>query len=445
MNYLIKNATIVNEGEKGNYDVLVQNGLISKIEREVDLPAGCEEICAEGMILMPGVIDDQVHFREPGLTHKGEIYTEAKAAVAGGVTSYMEMPNTNPQTVTITELDKKYKRASECSLANYSFYMGGTNSNLEETLKADYSKVCGLKLFMGSSTGDMLVDDPKTLEGFFSKINCLIAAHCEYDQMVKENQKRIIEEYGEDLPAYFHPIIRSEEACYRSSSTAVELAKKHKARLHVLHISTAKELSLFTNKIPLKEKLITSEACIHHLWFSDDDYQTKGNFIKWNPAVKTAYDRAKIFEAVLNDTIDVVATDHAPHTIEEKSKRYLDAPSGGPLVQHSLLAMLDFYHDKKITLEHIAKKMSHDVADLFRIEKRGFIREGYFADLVLVNLNRASLVLKENLLYKCGWSPFENHTFKSSIDKTFVNGHLVYDQGTFDESRFGQRLTFSRP
>jgi dihydroorotase len=445
MNYLIKNASVVNEGEKGNYDVLIENGLISKIEREIDLPAGCREINAEGMILMPGVIDDQVHFREPGLTHKGEIYTEAKAAVAGGITSYMEMPNTNPQSVTITELEKKYRRAAECSLANYSFYMGGTNTNLEETLKADYSKVCGLKLFMGSSTGDMLVDDPKTLEGFFSKINCLIAAHCEYDPMVKENQKRIIEEYGEDLPAYFHPIIRSEEACYKSSSTAVQLAKKHKARLHVLHISTAKELSLFTNKIPLKEKLITSEACIHHLWFSDDDYKTKGNFIKWNPAVKTAYDRAKIFEAVLNDTIDVVATDHAPHTIEEKSKRYLDAPSGGPLVQHSLLAMLDFYQDKKITLEHIAKKMSHDVADLFRIEKRGFIREGYFADLVLVNLNRASLVLKENLLYKCGWSPFEGHTFKSSIDKTFVNGHLVYDRGTFDESSFGQRLTFGRP
>jgi dihydroorotase len=444
MNYLIKNATVVNEGEIGAFDVLIENGIISKIDREIDLPAGCSEINAEGLHLLPGAIDDQVHFREPGLTHKGEIYTEAKSGVAGGVTAYMEMPNTNPQTTNLTELEKKYQRAAQCSLANYSFYMGGTNTNLEETLKVDYSKVCGLKLFMGSSTGDMLVDDQKTLEGFFSRINCLIATHCEYDPLVKENQKRIVEEYGEDLPAYFHPIIRNEEACYKSSSMAIELARKHKARLHVLHISTAKELSLFTNKIPLKDKFITAEACIHHLWFSDDDYKTKGNFIKWNPAIKTAYDRDKIFEAVLNDTIDVVATDHAPHTLEEKNKRYLDAPSGGPLLQHSVLAMLDFYHDKKITLEHIVKKMSHDVADLYRIEKRGFIREGYFADLVLVNLSRATLAIKENYFYKCGWSPFEGHTFKSSIDKTFVNGHLVYNQGTFDESRKGSRLTFSR-
>ncbi|MGZ3901738.1 MAG: amidohydrolase family protein, partial [Bacteroidia bacterium] len=312
------------------------------------------------------------------------------------------------------------------------------------TLKIDHSKICGLKLFMGSSTGDMLVDDSKTLEGFFSKTNTLIAVHCEYDPLIKENQKRIIEEYGEDIPAYFHPVIRSEEACYKSSSMAVELAKKHKTRLHVLHISTAKELSLFTNKIPLKDKLITAEACIHHLWFCDDDYKTKGNFIKWNPAVKTAYDRDKIFEAVLNDTIDVIATDHAPHTFEEKSAKYLQAPSGGPLLQHSVLAMLDFYHDKKISLEHIVKKMSHDVADLFRINKRGYIREGYFADLVLVDLGKPSTVTKDNLLYKCKWSPFEGHTFKSSIQKTFVNGNLVYDNGRFDESVFGQRLTFNR-
>ncbi|MGZ4090880.1 MAG: dihydroorotase, partial [Bacteroidia bacterium] len=326
MKYLIKQATLVNEGESGVYDVLIENGLISQIDREIDLPTGYTEIFAEGLHLLPGAIDDQVHFREPGLTHKGEIYTEAKAGVAGGVTSYMEMPNTNPQSTTITELEKKYTRAAECSLANYSFYMGGTNSNLEETLKIDHSKICGLKLFMGSSTGDMLVDDSKTLEGFFSKTNTLIAVHCEYDPLIKENQKRIIEEYGEDIPAYFHPVIRSEEACYKSSSMAVELAKKHKTRLHVLHISTAKELSLFTNKIPLKDKLITAEACIHHLWFCDDDYKTKGNFIKWNPAVKTAYDRDKIFEAVLNDTIDVIATDHAPHTFEEKSAKYLQAP-----------------------------------------------------------------------------------------------------------------------
>jgi dihydroorotase len=442
MNYLIKNATVVNEGEIGNYDVLIENGIISKIERSIDTTGSVKEINAEGLYLIPGAIDDQVHFREPGLTHKGEIYTEAKAAVAGGVTTYMEMPNTNPQTTNREELEKKYNRAAACSLANYSFYMGGTNHNLEETLKVDYSKVCGLKLFMGSSTGDMLVDHQEVLEGFFSKTNALIATHCEFDPLVKENQKRIVEEYGEDLPAYFHPIIRNEEACYKSSSMAVELAKKHNTRLHILHISTARELSLFNNKIPLKDKRITAEACIHHLWFSDEDYKTKGNFIKWNPAIKTAYDREKIFEAVLNDTIDVIATDHAPHTLEEKNLPYLKAPSGGPLVQHSIVAMLDFYHDKKISLEKIVQKMSHNVADLFRIENRGYIREGYFADLVLVNLNKPTRVTKQNLLYKCGWSPFEGHTFKSSIEKTFVSGHLVYDQGTFDESKYGQRLTF---
>lgn len=444
MKYLIKKATLVNEGEIFVSDVLIENNIISQIDREIDLPSNCTEINAEGLYLLPGAIDDQVHFREPGLTHKGEIYTEAKAAVAGGVTSYMEMPNTNPQATLLTELEKKYKRASECSLANYSFYMGGTNVNLEETLKADYTNVCGLKLFMGSSTGNMLVDDQKTLEGFFSKINTLIATHCEYDPLVKENQKRIIEEYGEDLPAYFHPVIRNEEACFKSSSMAVELAKKHNTRLHILHISTAKELSLFTNKIPLKDKLITAEACIHHLWFCDDDYKTKGNFIKWNPAVKTSYDRDKIFEAVLNDTIDVVATDHAPHTLEEKNAKYLQAPSGGPLVQHSVLAMLDFYHQKKISLEHIVKKMSHDVANLFRINSRGFIREGYFADLILVDLKKQTSVTKENILYKCKWSPFEGHTFKSSIEKTFVNGNLIYDNGKFNESHYGSRLTFNR-
>jgi dihydroorotase len=444
MKYLIKNATLVNEGEIYNSDVLIEDQFITKIERHIENPGNVKEINAEGLHLFPGAIDDQVHFREPGLTHKGEIYTEAKAAVAGGVTSYMEMPNTNPQSTTVTELEKKYKRASECSLANYSFFMGGTNHNLEETLKVDYSKVCGLKLFMGSSTGDMLVDHQPVLEGFFSKVNALIATHCEFDPMVKENQKRIVEEYGEDIPVYFHPIIRSAEACYKSSSMAVELAKKHGTRLHILHISTAKELSLFTNKIPLKEKKITAEACIHHLWFSDEDYKLKGNFIKWNPAIKTAYDRDNIFEAVLNDTIDVIATDHAPHTIEEKKLPYLKAPSGGPLVQHSILAMLDFYHQKKISLEKIVQKMSHHVADLFRIDKRGYVREGYFADLVLVNLNKPTEVTKQNILYKCGWSPFEGHSFKSSIEKTFVSGHLVYDQGKFDESKYGNRLTFTK-
>ncbi len=444
MNYLIKNATIVNENEQRCCDLQIENGIISKIERNIENTKHYTEINAEGLHLFPGAIDDQVHFREPGLTHKGEIYTEAKAAVAGGVTSFMEMPNTQPQSTTIVELEKKYKRASQCSLANYSFFMGGTNINLEETLRVDYSKVCGLKIFMGSSTGDMLVDHQSILEGFFSKLDALIATHCEFDPIIKENQKRIEAEYGEDIPSYFHPIIRNEDACYKSSSFAVELAKKHNTRLHILHISSAKELSLFSNKIPLKEKKITAEACIHHLWFCDEDYKIKNNFIKWNPSIKTAYDRAKIFEAILNDTIDVIATDHAPHTLEEKQLTYLKAPSGGPLVQHSILAMLDFYHDKKITLEKIVEKMSHNVADLFRIYKRGYIREGYYADIVLVNLKKSNIVTKQNILYKCGWSPFEGHTFKSNIEKTFVNGHLVYDNGKFDETILGNRLIFEK-
>lgn len=440
---LIKNATIINEDEKFVSDVLIEGNIITQIDRTIDAE-NATVIEAEGLVLMPGAIDDQVHFREPGLTHKGEIYTEAKAAVAGGVTSYMEMPNTNPQTVTLTELEKKYARAKEVSLANYSFYMGGTNVNLEETLKVDYKTVCGLKLFMGSSTGDMLVDNSKTLEGFFSKANTLIATHCEYDPLIKETQARIIEEYGEDLPAYFHPIIRSEEACFMSSSFAVDLAKKHNTRLHILHISTAKELDLFTNKIPLKQKRITAEACIHHLWFNDDDYKTKGNFIKWNPAVKTEYDRANIFNAVLDGRIDVIATDHAPHTLEEKQLPYLKAPSGGPLVQHSILAMMEFYKQGKISLEKIARLMSHNVADIFNVEKRGYIREGYFADLVLVDLKTPTKVTREGLYSKCGWSPFEGTTFSASINKTFVSGHLVYDNGKFDESKKGERLSFKR-
>ena len=439
---LIKNATIINEDERFISDLLIKNSLIERIDKDIT-EEGAKIIDASGLILMPGAIDDQVHFREPGLTHKADIYSEAKAAVAGGTTSYMEMPNTSPQAVTIVELEKKYARAKECSLANYSFYMGGTNTNLDETLKVDYSKVCGLKLFMGSSTGDMLVDNEKTLEGFFSKSQALIATHCEFDPMVKENQLRIIAEYGEDLPAYFHPIIRNDEACFKSSSFAVNLAKKNNTRLHVLHISSAKELALFTNKIPLKQKRITAEACIHHLWFNDDDYKVKGNFIKWNPAVKTEYDRAQIFEAVLDGRIDVIATDHAPHTIEEKQLPYLKAPSGGPMVQHAVLAMMEFHKQKKISLEMIVKKMSHNVADLFNIEKRGYIREGYFADLVLVDLNKQTEVTKQSLLYKCGWSPLEGTTFSASISKTFVNGHLVYDNGIFDESRLGSRLLFN--
>jgi len=441
---LIKNATIVNEDEIYVSDILIEDGIIKQIDREIDVVEGAEIIDATGLHLFPGLIDDQVHFREPGLTHKGEIYTEAKAAVAGGVTSYMEMPNTNPQAVTYEELEKKYKRASEVSLANYSFFMGATNDNIAELEKVDYKKVCGVKIFMGSSTGNMLVDKKETLEKIFSSVKTLIATHCEDDELIKQNQKRIIEEYGEDLPAYFHPVIRSEEACYASSSMAVELAKKHNTRLHILHISTAKELALFENKTPLKQKRITAEACIHHLWFCDDDYKTKGNFIKWNPAVKTIYDRDKIFEAVLNGTIDVIATDHAPHTLEEKQQPYLKAPSGGPLVQHSLQALLDFYHDKKITLQQIARKASHNVADIFDIDKRGYVREGYFADLVLIDLNKPETVSKQNILYKCAWSPFEGHTFKSSIITTFVNGNKVYDKGTFNENIKGERLLFNR-
>ncbi|MFO0355732.1 MAG: dihydroorotase [Sphingobacteriaceae bacterium] len=444
MKYLIKNVNMVNENEISNTDILIDGEFIAKIDRQIDNTSNATEINGEGLVLMPGAIDDQVHFREPGLTHKGEIYTEARAAVAGGVTSFMEQPNTNPPAITVEELEKKYTRASQCSLANYSFLMGTTNSNYDELQKVDYSKVAGVKIFMGSSTGNMLVDDKKALENVFTNVNAIIVTHCEDDPMIKEKQKQLIEQYGEDLPAYFHPIIRSEEACYKSSSFAVELAKKCNTRLHVFHISTAKELSLFTNKIPLKEKRITSEVCIHHLWFSDDDYKTKGNFIKWNPSVKTAYDRDKLFEAMLDGTIDVVATDHAPHTIEEKSQSYLKAPSGGPLVQHSMAAMLDFYHQKRISLEKIAQKMSHNVADLFQVDRRGYIREGYYADLALINLNKPQTVTKNNLLYKCGWSPFEGHTFKSSVEKTFVNGHLVFDNGVFDESKIGHRLLFNR-
>jgi len=441
---LIKNATIVNEDEIFVSDILIENGIIKQIERDIEVVEGAGVIDATGLHLLPGLIDDQVHFREPGLTHKGEIYTEAKAAVAGGVTSYMEMPNTNPQAVTYEELEKKYKRASEVSLANYSFFMGATNDNIAELEKLDYKKVCGVKIFMGSSTGNMLVDKKETLEKIFSSVKTLIATHCEDDELIKQNQKRIIEEYGEDLPTYFHPIIRNEEACYASSSMAVELAKKHNTRLHILHISTAKELALFENKTPLKQKRITAEACIHHLWFCDDDYKTKGNFIKWNPAVKTTYDRDKIFEAVLNGTIDVIATDHAPHTMEEKQQPYLKAPSGGPLVQHSLQALLDFYHDKKITLQQIVRKASHNVADIFDIDKRGYVREGYYADLVLVDLNKPETVSKKNILYKCAWSPFEGHTFKSSIITTFVNGNKVFDKGAFNETIKGERLLFNR-
>ncbi|MBA3705754.1 MAG: dihydroorotase [Bacteroidetes bacterium] len=444
MKTLINNANIVNEGKiiKGN--VLIENDRISKISESVIDVKADKIIDATGKYLFPGCIDDQVHFREPGLTHKAEIYTEAKAAVAGGVTSYMEMPNTVPNVFTQQLLEEKYKRASEVSLANYSFFMGASNDNLEEVLKTDPENVCGIKIFMGSSTGNMLVDRRATLEGLFSKCKMLIATHCEDEATIKHNMQVYKEKFGEEVPVECHPLIRSAEACYKSSSLAVELAKKYNTRLHILHISTAKELELFDNKTPLKQKRITAEACIHHLWFSDADYKTKGTLIKWNPAVKTSADRDAILKGILENKIDVIATDHAPHTLEEKDQTYFKAPSGGPLVQHSLVAMLEFFHQKKISLEKIAEKMSHAVADCFQIEKRGYIREGYFADLVLVDTNDSWTVDKSNLLYKCGWSPLEGQVFHSKIIQTFVNGNLVYDNGKFDESKKGQRLLFER-
>lgn len=441
---LIKNASVVNEGKIIKADVFIENNWIAQVsENPIEYKADTI-IDATGKYLLPGCIDDQVHFREPGLTHKAEIYTESKAAVAGGVTSFMEMPNTIPNTFTQELLEEKYKRASEVSLANYSFFMGASNDNIEEVLKTNPKNVCGIKVFMGSSTGNMLVDKKETLENIFSKSKLLIATHCEDEPTVKKNMALYKEKYGENVPIEAHPLIRSEEACYLSSSFAVELAKKHNTRLHILHISTAKELDLFDNTTPLKQKRITSEACIHHLWFSDEDYKTKGNFIKWNPAVKTKSDRDAILKGVLENKIDVIATDHAPHTVEEKEQSYFKAPSGGPLVQHSLVAMLELYHQGKISLEKIAEKMAHAVADCFEIEKRGYIREGYFADLVLVDLNKPWMADPVNNLYKCGWSPFDGYTFKSKVTHTFINGHLAYHNGVFNETTKGLRLTFNR-
>jgi dihydroorotase len=441
---LIKNATLINEGKMYYADVLINGAFIEKIDTNGISMSADTVIDATGLLLLPGIIDDQVHFREPGLTHKGEIYTEAKAAVAGGITSFMEMPNTVPSATTIELLEAKYKRAAACSLANYSFYMGTTNTNLEELLKVDPTKVCGIKIFMGSSTGDMLVDDPTALDNIFKHVKTLIATHCEDDTIIKQNLAAYMEKYGNDLKPYMHAEIRSREACYKSSAFAVELAKKHGTRLHILHISTAEELALFDNTTPLSKKKITAEACIHHLWFCDADYQTKGNFIKWNPAVKTAADREAILQAVIDNRIDVIATDHAPHTIDEKNQAFAQAPSGGPLVQHSLNAMLQLHQMGKISLEKIVEKMSHNVAEMFEIDRRGFIREGFYADLVLVDLNKPYTVSKNNILYKSGWSPFEGFTFTNTICKTFVNGHLVYNEGKFNETQYGMRLVFNR-
>lgn len=440
---LITGANIVNEGRISPGDVLVKDGRISKIGINLSNENADVHIDGSGKHLFPGIIDDQVHFREPGLTHKGEIYTEAKAGVAGGTTSYMEMPNTVPQAVTVDLLEEKYSRAAEVSLANYSFFMGATNNNLNEILKVDFENVCGLKIFQGSSTGNMVVDNIESLEGIFRECKALIAIHSENDHIIAKNLAEYKAKYGEDIPVKFHPKIRSEEACYDASSRAVAMAKKYGTRLHVLHISTAKEIELFDNSISLEEKNITAEACIHHLWFSEEDYAEKGNSIKWNPAIKTKKDRDGIFQAVLEDRIDVIATDHAPHTLEEKAQSYTKAPSGGPLNQHGLVAMLDLYHAGKISLEKITEKMCHNVAKLFRIKERGYIREGYFADLVLVDLNAPWTVAKENVLSKCGWSPFEGHTFKSSVTHTIVSGHLAFANGQFDESQKGYRMKFS--
>lgn len=440
---LIKNAQVVNEEKIEVLDLFVKNGRIEKIGKQLDLHAD-REINAEGLHLLPGLIDDQVHFREPGLTYKADIFTESRAAVAGGTTSFMEMPNTVPNTLTQRLLQDKYDIGQDSSLANYSFFMGAGNDNLTEVLKTNPRDVCGIKVFMGSSTGNMLVDNEAALEQIFKNAPTLIATHCEDESTVKANLAHYKELYGDQVTIDMHPLIRSEEACYLSSSKAVELAKRNNTRLHILHISTGKETALFANNIPLEQKRITAEACIHHLWFSDADYKTKGNYIKWNPAVKTAADRDQVLAAVLDGHIDVIATDHAPHTIEEKEQAYLQAPSGGPLVQHALQALLDLVKQGKMTLEQLVQKTAHNTAICFEIEQRGYIREGYWADLVLVDLNKTYTVTKDNILSKCGWSPYEGHTFSSTIVHTIVSGNLAYSEGKIIEVGSGHRLLFNR-
>ncbi len=442
-NYLIKNVQVVNEGRITVKDVLIKNGRIEKISPQINEFA--KEINGEGKYLFPGAIDDQVHFREPGLTHKATIYTESKAAIAGGITSFMEMPNTIPNALTQELLEDKYLIASKTSLANYSFYMGTGNNNADEVLKTNDKRknVCGIKIFMGASTGNMLVDNPNTLDKIFRESEVLIATHCEEERIIRKNLEKI-KLQNRDLTAADHPIIRDEEACYESSLLAIQIAKKYNTRLHILHISTEKELQLFSNMLPLKEKRITAEVCVHHLHFSSDDYAWLGNKIKCNPAIKAPHNREGLWKALLDDRLDVIATDHAPHTLEEKNMPYEKAPAGLPLVQHSLSLMLHYYKEGKISLEKIAEKMSHAVADCFQIKERGYVREGYFADLVLVDIKRKTKVSKENILYKCGWSPLEGFEFPATITHTFVNGHLVYEEGGWNESVSGQRLIFDR-
>lgn len=440
---LIKHATLVNEGTVFEGDVLLQDEFIAKIDRDIS-DGTAQLIDAKGKHVLPGIIDDQVHFREPGLTHKGDIASESRAAIAGGITTFMEQPNTHPQTTTIEKLEEKFEMGRASSYANYSFLFGGTNDNLEELKRLDKNACSGVKLFLGSSTGNMLVDDERVIEEIFKNTEMVISAHCEDEDTIKANLARFKAEYGDDIPVKYHHLIRSEEACYLSSSKAIALAKKTGARLHVFHLSTGKEMSLFQNDVPLESKKITAEVCIHHLWFSDIDYEHKGTLIKWNPAVKTAADRDQLWAALLDDRIDVIATDHAPHLLSEKDNVYTKAPSGGPLVQHALPAMLEKYDQGAIGLEKIVEKMCHNPAKLFDIEKRGFLREGYFADLVLVDLKSPWTVNKANTLYKCEWSPFDGHTFGSRVTQTFVNGHLAYDQGRFSTERHAKRLTFNR-
>ncbi len=443
--FLIKNAKIVNEGTIFEGDVLIENEFIVEIAESISIKSPNTKIIdAEGNYLIPGAIDDQVHFREPGLTHKGDIESESKAAIAGGITSFIEQPNTIPNAITQDILEEKYQIAATKSYANYSFMMGATNDNLDEVLRTNPKNVAGIKIFLGSSTGNMLVDNEATLEKIFSSTSLLIAVHCEDEDTIKHNLKKYKEEYGDEIPVTVHHLIRSEEACYLSSSKAIALAKKTGARLHVFHLSTAKEMDLFSNKTPLKDKKITAEVCIHHLWFTNEDYTTKGNFIKWNPAVKTENDRKVLWEALLDDRIDVIATDHAPHTLEEKLQPYLKAPSGGPLVQHAVIAMFEAFHQGKITIPKIVEKMAHNPAIIFQIEKRGYIKVGFYADLVIVNPGLPWSVKKENILAKCGWSPFEGYTFKSRITHTFVNGQLVYNNFKVKNIQCGKRLLFDR-
>ncbi|MCU0353405.1 MAG: dihydroorotase [Cytophagales bacterium] len=442
--YLIVNALTVNEGAISENDLYIKNGRIEKIGKDLSAQIADEVIDAAGQYLLPGVIDDQVHFREPGLTHKANIYTESRAAVAGGTTSFMEMPNTVPNALTQALLADKYEIADRTSLGNYSFFMGTSNDNLEEILKTDPKNVCGVKIFMGSSTGHMLVDDEKVLAAVFRDCPTLIATHCEDEPTVRQRTELFRQQYGDQATAALHPQIRNEEACLKSSSLAVSLAKQYGTRLHILHLSTADELELFDNTVPLRDKRITSEVCVHHLWFSADDYATLGNQIKCNPAIKAPHHRAALWQALLDDRLDIIATDHAPHTWDEKSQDYWKAPAGVPLVQHSLLMMLEAWHDGRLRLEQIVQKMSHAPADCFRVAERGYLREGYYADLVLVDANRPYTVSKENILYKCGWSPLEGRTLRSTVTHTFVSGHLAYRNGTLDESQLGQRLVFDR-